>query len=90
MTAAGMAKVTEAKENGEWEAAIRREDLSSLPEDLSRALEGNAEAQANFAKYPASQKKQFLYWIASARTEKTRQKRIQDTVENGSQEPALG
>jgi uncharacterized protein YdeI (YjbR/CyaY-like superfamily) len=90
MTAAGMAEVREAKENGEWEAAIRREDISSLPEDLSRAMEGNTEAQANFEKYPASQKKQFLYWIASARTEKTRQKRIQGTVEMAAKNQRLG
>jgi uncharacterized protein YdeI (YjbR/CyaY-like superfamily) len=81
MTEAGMAKVREAKENGEWEATIRREDTSSLPEDLQRALEGNTEAQANFEKFPASLKKQFLYWIASAKTEKTRQKRIRGVVE---------
>ena len=90
MAAAGIAKVREAKENGEWEAAIRREDISSLPEDLSRALLGNAEAQANFEKYPASQKKQFLYWIASARTEKTRQQRIQGTVEMAAKNQRLG
>ena len=81
MTEAGMAKVWEAKENGEWEAAVRREDTSSLPEDLRLALERNPEAQANFDKFPSSQKKQLLFWIASAKTEKTRQKRIQEMVE---------
>jgi uncharacterized protein YdeI (YjbR/CyaY-like superfamily) len=69
MTEAGMARVREAKENGEWEAAIRREDISSLPDDLIKALEGRSAAQANFEKYPASQKKMFLHWIASAKTE---------------------
>jgi uncharacterized protein YdeI (YjbR/CyaY-like superfamily) len=90
MTEAGMAKVREAKENGEWEAAIRREEPSSLPEDLRSALEGNAEAQANFEKFPASQKKQYLYWIASAKTEKTRQKRIQGMVEMAAKNKLLG
>ena len=85
MTEAGMARVREAKENGEWEAAIRREDTSSLPEDLIKALERNPAAQANFEKYPASQKKMFLQWIASAKTEQTRQKRIQSTVEMATQ-----
>ncbi len=84
MTEAGMEKVREAKENGEWEAAIRREEISNLPDDLIKALEGNAEAQVNFEKYPASQKKQFLHWIASAKTEGTRQKRIQNTVEKAA------
>ena len=90
MTEAGMAKVREAKENGEWEAATRREDISTLPDDLNRALEKNPEAQANFEKFTASQKKQFLYWIASAKTDKTRQKRIQETVEKAASNKRLG
>ena len=81
MTAAGLAAVREAQENGEWEAAIQREDTSNLPEDLRRALESDAQALANFEKLPASQKKQLLGWISGARTDKTRQKRIQQTVE---------
>ncbi len=81
MTEAGMAKVREAKESGEWEAATRREDTSNLPPDLFEALSKNMEAQSNFEKLPASQKKQFLYWIADAKTEKTRQKRIQAVIQ---------
>jgi uncharacterized protein YdeI (YjbR/CyaY-like superfamily) len=81
MTEAGMAKVREAKENGEWEAAIRRENTSSLPDDLRAALAGNASAQANFERLPPSQKKQFLYWISTAKTEETRQRRIRKTIE---------
>jgi uncharacterized protein YdeI (YjbR/CyaY-like superfamily) len=48
---------------------------------LTLALASNAAAQANFEQYPASQKKMFLRWIASAKTGTTRQKRIQRTVE---------
>jgi uncharacterized protein YdeI (YjbR/CyaY-like superfamily) len=81
MAETGLAKVREAQDNGEWEAAIRREDVSSLPEDLRVALGGNASAQANFDGLSPSQKRQFLYWIASAKTEKTRQRRIEKTVE---------
>jgi uncharacterized protein YdeI (YjbR/CyaY-like superfamily) len=80
MTEAGMARVREAQENGQWQAAILREDVSSLPDDLLQALGANAAAQANFDKYPASQKKMLLYWLSSAKTEKTRQKRLQQIV----------
>jgi len=90
MAEAGMGKVRQAKENGEWEAAIRREDISSLPEDLSKALEANAEAKANFEKVSASQKKQILYLIANAKTEKTRQKRIREVVEMAAKNKRLG
>jgi uncharacterized protein YdeI (YjbR/CyaY-like superfamily) len=90
MTEAGMAKVREAMENGEWDAATRREDVSKLPEDLSEALNQNPVASANFESYPASQKKMFLYWIASAKTEVTRQKRINQTVEMAASNKRLG
>lgn len=81
MTEAGMAKVREAVENGEWQAANLREDTSRLPEDLREALSQNLEALVNFEKLPTSQKKQYLYWIASAKREQTRQKRIQKIIE---------
>lgn len=90
MTEAGMAKVKEAQESGEWEAAIRREDTSTIPEDLKIALESDPEARANFEKYTTSQKKQFLYWITSARTDRTRRKRIQSTIEMASKNKRLG
>ena len=90
ITEAGLAKVREAQENGEWEAAIAREDTSSLPDDLKRALERNGAAQVNFEKLPASQKKQFLYWILSAKTGKTRQKRIRETVALAAKNKRLG
>jgi uncharacterized protein YdeI (YjbR/CyaY-like superfamily) len=80
MTEAGLATVREAQENGEWEAALRREDTSNLPEDVREFLTRHADALANFEQLPTSQKKQFLYWITSAKTEKTRQKRIQEMV----------
>jgi uncharacterized protein YdeI (YjbR/CyaY-like superfamily) len=84
MTEAGLAKVQEARENGEWQAAIRREDTSSLPEDLRRALESHPGAQANFDQLPALQKKQTLYWLASAKTEATRQKRLRQIIDRAA------
>jgi uncharacterized protein YdeI (YjbR/CyaY-like superfamily) len=80
MTDAGLAKVREAQENGEWEAAIRREDITNIPDDFREALNRSTTAQTNFEKISPSQKKQFLYWINSARTDGTRQRRIQETV----------
>ena len=84
MTEAGMALVKAAKENGEWREAISREDTSNLPEYLVRALKRNAKARANFEKFPASYKKQLIYWISSAKTEKIRAKRIKETVKIAS------
>jgi uncharacterized protein YdeI (YjbR/CyaY-like superfamily) len=80
MTAAGLEKVAEAKENGEWDAAILREDVSSVPDDLVQELENN-DAWIEFENWLASQKKQYLYWLESAKRPDTRERRIQAIVE---------
>ena len=90
MAEAGLAKVREAKESGEWEAAIRCEEPSSLPEDLRRGLDENPAARANFEKFPASYKKQIFYWIASAKREETRQRRIREAVEQAARNERRG
>ena len=76
MTEAGLAKVREAKENGEWEAAQKRENTDHLPSDLEDALGMNPQALINFNNLPPSQKRQFIYWISIAKTEITRQNRV--------------
>ncbi len=80
MTAAGYAKIAAAKANGEWDAATAREDVGALPADLIQELTSN-DAWVSFEKWPASRKKQYLYWLNSARRPETRQKRIQAIVE---------
>lgn len=79
MTPAGLEKVNEAKKSGEWEAAIIREDVSSVPDDLVQELENN-DAWIAFENWPASQKMQYLYWLESAKRPGTRQKRLQAIV----------
>ncbi len=80
MTPAGLAKVAAAKESGEWEAALAREDVSSVPDDLVQALE-EGDAWLAFERWPSSKKMQYLYWLESAKRLETRQKRIQAIVE---------
>ncbi len=80
MTAAGLEKIAEAKANGEWDAATVREDVNAIPSDLAQALQQN-KVWAAFTTWSASQKKQYLYWLSSAKRPETRQKRIQAIVE---------
>jgi uncharacterized protein YdeI (YjbR/CyaY-like superfamily) len=80
MTEAGLAKVKEAKANGEWRAATQREDTTTIPDDLAQALKANVQARRNFVRLAPSHKRQYLYWITSAKTDRTRQRRIQETV----------
>ena len=90
MTGAGMARIREAKENGEWEAAQRREDTSIIPADLADILRLDPETLSGFENLPPSQKRQAIHWILSARTQSTRQKRIDSTLEMVKKSVRLG
>jgi uncharacterized protein YdeI (YjbR/CyaY-like superfamily) len=80
MTQAGLEKISEAKESGEWKAAVLREDVTSVPDDLVQELEEN-DAWLAFENWPASQKKQYLYWLEIAKKPETRAIRIKGIVE---------
>ncbi len=80
MTESGLARVREARENGEWDRAALREDVSVVPPDLQMALQANGIAQSDFENLAPSLRKQYIWWIASAKTDPTRQKRIAETV----------
>lgn len=41
MTEAGMARIEEAKQNGQWEAAYRLKKGADIPEDLQTALQAD-------------------------------------------------
>ncbi len=90
MTEAGLAKVKEAKSNGQWRAAALREDTTNIPLDLKQALKASPPAQRNFDRLPPSHKRQFIYWITSAKTDKTRQRRIAETIKLVAENKRLG
>jgi uncharacterized protein YdeI (YjbR/CyaY-like superfamily) len=79
MTAAGLAKIDAAKENGTWEALDAVEDLA-LPVDLVNELKRYANASANFDAFPRSAKRGILEWISLAKRSETRAKRIEETA----------
>jgi uncharacterized protein YdeI (YjbR/CyaY-like superfamily) len=80
MTEAGLAKVKEAKANGQWAKTAVREDTTLVPPKLTAALAENAEARRSFEKLAPCYRKQFLYWIGSAKRDETRQKRVTEAV----------
>ncbi len=80
MTTAGKLKIAEAKESGEWEAAIRREQVSIIPEELESALREHEGGFRAYQALPDSRKKQYIYWLQKAKREETRQRRIQKIV----------
>jgi uncharacterized protein YdeI (YjbR/CyaY-like superfamily) len=80
MTEAGLAKIEEAKKNGNWDNAYTSLIKESLPNDLKLALMKNKKAWWNFQKFSATYRNMYIGWANSAKTEATRQKRIVEIV----------
>lgn len=79
MSAAGLDAVAAAKRNGSWEA-LDPIDECIMPVDLQTKLNKNKAALQNFNAFPPSSKKIILEWIANAKKQETRDKRIHETV----------
>ncbi len=79
MQPAGLASVDLAKTTGAWEA-MGDVDALVIPADLQRELMRVDPAWAEFHSFPPSARRNILRWIASAKTEPTRTKRIGLTV----------
>lgn len=81
MAEAGLKSIEIAKENGSWTVLDDIENLV-LPEDLKKALDNIEGAMAFYEGLSNSFKKQFLYWVNSAKRPATRDKRIQEIAKN--------
>jgi uncharacterized protein YdeI (YjbR/CyaY-like superfamily) len=90
MTEVGLAKVTEAKANGQWDKAAVWEDTTLVPPELTAALAKNAKARENFARLAPCYRKQFIYWIGIAKRDETRQKRVAEAVSRLHRNKRLG
>jgi len=80
MAPAGLAKVSEARRNGQWSAAQARERTDDPPPDLRAALRRKTGATAGYRRLPVSRKKQLLHILATAKRPNTRRKRIDAIV----------
>ena len=89
MTEAGLAKIRQAKESGQWEAAERREALE-IPPDLQRALAVNKNAEQCFQELAPWRRKQLIGWAMSAKMKATRDRRISETVRLAEEEGTAG
>ncbi len=84
MTPVGLAKIEAAKKDGSWTKLDAIDNLA-IPEDLLEQLSANSEARRNFEAFSPSSKKIILFWVASAKREETRRKRIAETVRLAAQ-----
>jgi uncharacterized protein YdeI (YjbR/CyaY-like superfamily) len=90
MMPAGSARIDEAKANGQWDKAAQREDITVVPAELTEALAGNEKARLNFESLAPSYRRQFIYWVAVAKRDETRRKRIQETIDRLIRNEKLG
>jgi uncharacterized protein YdeI (YjbR/CyaY-like superfamily) len=84
MTPVGLAKIEAAKKDGSW-TQLDTIDHLLMPPDLLEQLSMNPEARRNFEAFSASSRKMILFWIASAKRDATRRKRIAETVRLAAQ-----
>ncbi len=79
MAEPGRAVIDRAKADGSW---ARSDDIEALivPADLAAALDADPEAKAGYEALSDSTKKQYLWWIASAKRPATRAGRIAETI----------
>ena len=80
MADAGQRAVAEAQANGQWDAAIRREQVDVIPEALEAALSQVTGGIDAYLALPPSRRKQIIWWLESAKSEVTRQRRVQQIV----------
>lgn len=79
MAPAGLAVVEAAKADGSWSALDEVEALV-VPTDLAAALAADPAAARGFDTRTASQRRLALYWIATAKRQETRSRRVSEVV----------
>jgi uncharacterized protein YdeI (YjbR/CyaY-like superfamily) len=79
MTERGQMTIDEAKADGSW-SQTDEVDALVVPADLQTALDAAPKARAAYAPLADSAKRQYLYWIHSAKRPTTRSKRIDETI----------
>lgn len=79
MTPAGQAAIDRARADGSW-SQTDAVDALVVPADLGSAFADSPLARAAYDALPDSTKKQYLWWVHSARRPETRARRIAETV----------
>jgi uncharacterized protein YdeI (YjbR/CyaY-like superfamily) len=80
MTPAGQSCVNEAKRNGRWSEPRKPPPRFEASPELEAALESNRRAAEHFAALAPSYRHQYVGWIASAKRDETRRRRIEEAI----------
>ena len=90
MTGAGLHKIRAGKKSGEWYKTSSPGEFSAIPLELKMALAANKKAKEYFDSLSPSYRRQFIIWIATAKREETREKRIEEAIRLLEQNRKLG
>lgn len=80
MQPSGLAKINAAQKDGSWDA-LNDVDQLIVPKDMMQAFKKNAKAYANYQAFSPSYRKNYLYWLNSAKRQETRDKRIAEIIQ---------
>jgi uncharacterized protein YdeI (YjbR/CyaY-like superfamily) len=89
MTPAGMAKIEDPSEFREDLVEEKRAALE-IPSELERALQANPTARENFSNMAPSYRRNYIYWITSAKRPETVERRVREALEKLEQNLPLG
>jgi uncharacterized protein YdeI (YjbR/CyaY-like superfamily) len=82
MTPHGMRLVEAAKRSGRWDQPVKKPDMDfDMPPEFRQALQQNPEAQKTFDGLAPTYQKQYITWIAIAKRDQTRARRIAESIQ---------
>lgn len=90
MTKGGLAKIREAKSNGEWFKTVPIKKGLVIPAYVKKAFATNEKALDTFNNLANGYKRQIVGWITSAKREKTRKRRLTEVIQLLEQNKKLG
>jgi len=80
MTDVGLSKIQTAKKTGLWKNDGRVQISFDVPPEFGKALAQNKKAKDNFDKLAPSYRKQYIGWIAVAKSAETKKRRIDESL----------
>ena len=80
MKDSGLVAIKEAKKRGVWDQSSPMYDEKNIPEELEAALKKNKTAKKNYDNLAPTYKKQFHWFVVSAKRTETREKRIREAM----------
>lgn len=81
MTDAGERAITDAKKSGAWNSPVSPPGPLPMPPAFGARLKRNKKARAFFESLAPSHRRQYVDWIASAKREDTKKRRVDEAID---------